>query len=686
MQDTNNTTSDASTIHRIDYKGKELIIIATAHVSKESQEEVKRIIEDEQPDSVCIELDENRYKSIIEKDKYSKLNIIQVIKQGKAMLIMANLFLSSFQRKIAAKMNIQPGAEMIQGIDSAKEIGAELVLADRDIQTTFRRIWRKSTAGEKFKLLYQILGSLLISEKDLEVDDIEKMKTEDMLDSALSMMGETFPLIKEILIDERDVYLADKIKNASGEKVVAVLGAGHVPGVKRRITEQQYSVPNQIPIDRFEKKVVRRMPEEKIKYLKEHYKKEENCDYNYTLKEDITEEEIKNISTHLDTKGKKVPKKIPIPKFEKKILKKLEPEKKKELKQYYKKCNYELQGDLTKEEEQKLLNILYTNIPRKGIAGKIIAWAIPLLILVWIVSGFVFGGFKGGIMNFLSYALGTGIGAGLGSIISLAHPLTILVAILAAPITVLHPVLGVGWFTGLSEAYLKKPRVSDLESLGKDIQSVKGFFKNRFTHILLVILFSSLGTMLGIFVGIPIFNNMLNIRDVVEAPAIIEQIEEGEDIYYKDTTIKGGLDFTTTTNNEAVTTPEGEGSAGIITIVSKIEFIGCRFDDVVFTTIANDENEIRTEFTNDVVFEKCIFEEKVNFENTKFSGKVVFKNSRFKDIAIFKESEFINTSDFSEAIFDKDANFDGVKFSSETTFDKALEKGKPFDPTTLQEE
>lgn len=682
MQDDKNITTDSSTIHRIDYKGKELIIIATAHVSKESQEEVKRIIEAEQPNSVCIELDENRYKSIVEKDKYSKLDIIQVIKQGKAMLIMANLFLSSFQRKIAAKMDIQPGAEMIQGIESAKEIGAELVLADRDIQTTFRRIWRKSTAGEKFKLLYQILGSLLISEKDLEVDDIEKMKTEDMLDSALSMMGETFPLIKEVLIDERDVYLANKIKKAPGDKIVAVLGAGHVPGVKRLITEQEYSVPNEVPVDRFEKKVVRRMPEDKIKYLKEHYKKEENSDYNYTLTKDISEDDKKKLSGYLKTTEKEIPKKIPIPKFEKKILKKLEPEEKKELKQYYKKSNYELQGSITTEEEQKLLHILYSNIPNKGIAGKIIAWAVPVLIIVWIVSGFIFGGFKGGIMNFLSYALGTGIGAGLGSIVSLAHPITILVGILAAPITVLHPILGVGWFTGLSEAYLRKPRVSDLEKLGKDIQSVKGFFKNRFTHILVVILFSSLGTMLGIFVGIPIFNNMLNIKDIVETPQIVEQIKNDEQVYYKDTTIKGDLYFVTSASDElSVKAPDDKELIILdINIQGEIVFENCHFEGVVSTTnFPNNEGKIMTEF-NDIKFDNCIFEKEVNFSYTEFLGDAVFTNSKFKDNTSFESAKFVNTADFSRVIFDKEATFHNVKFSNETTFKNAIKGGEPFNP------
>jgi pheromone shutdown protein TraB len=450
MQDTEGTQS--STIHRLEYNGKQILIIATAHVSKESQEEVKRVIEEEKPDSVCVELDEGRYKSITEKEKHSNMNIVQVIKEGKAMMVMANLFLSSFQRKIAAKMGVKPGVEMIQGIESAKEIGAELVLADRDIQVTFRRIWRKSTAGEKFKLLYQILGSLMVSEKELQEEDIEKMKSGDMLDNALSVMGETFPLIKEILIDERDIYLANKIKNAPGEKIVAVLGAGHVPGVKKMITQEQYSIPQTIPADKFERKINRKMKEADKEYLLQYYQKTETGE----------------------------------------------------------KPSYKLEKELNKDEEQKLHNILYNELPKKGIGGKIIGWGIPILILAWIISGFFTGGgWEGLLQNFFGYALGTGVGAALGAIVALSHPVTVLVGFAGAWLTVLHPILGIGMFTGLSEAHFKKPKVSDLENLSKDIQSFKGFYKNRFTHILLVIFLSSIGTMLGIIFGISLFTDTI---------------------------------------------------------------------------------------------------------------------------------------------------------------------------------
>jgi pheromone shutdown protein TraB len=211
-----------------------------------------------------------------------------------------------------------------------------------------------------------------------------------------------------------------------------------------------------------------------------------------------------------------IPKTIQADKFERKINRKMEEQDKEYLLKYYKKTEteekpqYQIKDELNKEEEQKLHKILYNELPKKGIGGKIIGWGIPILILAWIISGFFTGdGWEGLLQNFLGYALGTGTGAAVGAIVALSHPVTVLVGFVGAWLTVLHPILGIGMFTGLSEAHFKKPKVSDLENLGKDIQSFIGFYKNRFTHILVVIFLSSIGTMLGIFIGIPLFTNTI---------------------------------------------------------------------------------------------------------------------------------------------------------------------------------
>ncbi len=140
-------------ITRIQLDGKEIILVGTAHVSKQSVEQVKEVIDREQPDSVCIELDEQRYKAIMEGNKWRETDIFKVIKEKKATLLIMNLAISSFQNRLAKQFDTKPGQEMIQGIESAKEIGAELVLADRNIQITFSRIWGNVGFGEKVSCL-----------------------------------------------------------------------------------------------------------------------------------------------------------------------------------------------------------------------------------------------------------------------------------------------------------------------------------------------------------------------------------------------------------------------------------------------------------------------------------------------------------------------------------------------------
>jgi len=225
-------------VQRLSYKDKEIILIATAHVSKNSAEQVKKVIEVEKPDSVCVELDQQRYESINDKDKWSDMDIFEVIKQGKALLLLVNLIISSFQNRIAEKLGINAGAEMVQGIKSAKKIDANLVLADRDIQLTFKRVWRGLGIWEKIKLIFQIITMLFIDEEITE-EEMEELKSGDSLNLMLEEMGKSFPGIKKHLLDERDQYLANKIKNASGNKIVAVLGAAHVPGVKKEIFKEQ---------------------------------------------------------------------------------------------------------------------------------------------------------------------------------------------------------------------------------------------------------------------------------------------------------------------------------------------------------------------------------------------------------------------------------------------------------------
>ncbi len=234
-------------ITRIHLDDKEFILIATAHVSRQSAEQVKEVIESERPDSVCVELDEQRYQNIKEGSKWQETDIFKIIKAKKATLLLVNLLLSSFQKRIAKQFGINPGQEMIQGIKSAEEIGATLVLADRNIQITFSRIWNNVGFWGKFKLLMEIILSIF-SDETITEEEMEKLKSQDMLDSILADFTKSFPRLKVPLVDERDQYLAQKIREAPGQKIVAVLGAAHVPGIKEEIKrEHDLTALTQLP-------------------------------------------------------------------------------------------------------------------------------------------------------------------------------------------------------------------------------------------------------------------------------------------------------------------------------------------------------------------------------------------------------------------------------------------------------
>lgn len=218
------------------YGDKAITLIGTAHVSKESARLVKKTIDEVLPDSVCIELDEDRYKNIQNPKFWENTNVSQIIKEKKVGLMLANIALSSYQKRMAKEMHTTPGQEMLQGIQSAEEYHCNLVLADRNIQITFLRIWRKLSLWVKCKLFV----TLLFRDGDTDDDvDLENLMNKDNLKIALSSIDQNFPQIAEILIHERDQYLANKIKTAAGNKIVAIVGAAHIQGIQKEIYKKQ---------------------------------------------------------------------------------------------------------------------------------------------------------------------------------------------------------------------------------------------------------------------------------------------------------------------------------------------------------------------------------------------------------------------------------------------------------------
>ncbi len=371
-------------IHRLNIDDREIILIGTAHVSRQSADEVKAIIEAEKPDTVCVELCQSRYQAVTDSDRWKNTDIIKIIREKKALLLLANLALSSYQKRLAKKFGIQPGQEMIQGIKSAEELGAQLCLADRDIQVTMLRLWRSIGFWGKIKLFFQLLLGMFYDE-ELTEEELESMKSKDMLSAALDELSRSFPMLKSIIIDERDQFLAQKIKTAPGSKIVAVLGAGHIPGIKEVIS-------------------------------KDH---------------DLEQ------------------------------LSKVKP-------------------------------------PSKS--SKLIAWLIPIIIIGLIISTFTVDRATG-FEQILTWIIWNGSLGMIGALLALAHPLAILTALLVAPISSLSPLLAAGWFAGLTEALVRKPSVSDFENLAEDVHTMKGFWRNKVTRVLLVVVFVNLGSTAGTVVG-----------------------------------------------------------------------------------------------------------------------------------------------------------------------------------------
>jgi len=376
------------------YSGdKEVILIGTAHVSKESAELVSTIIQKEKPDSVCVELCDSRFQAIQQKEVWQDTNIIKIIREKKAFLLLSKLLLASFQKKLANKFDIKPGEEMIRAIQTGEEVGASILPVDRDIRITLSRSWRIMGLFEKAKLLFQFLGAAGDVD-DISEEDIEKMKKEDMLQSILADVEKSHPVLRRILIDERDMYMAQKIKTTPGKKIVAVAGAGHLPGIVN------------------------------------HWE------------EDIDLEPLEALP------------------------------------------------------------------PASKLSG-IIKWAIPAAIIGLFFLGFLQGGLDTGKDMIMWWLLANGVLAGIGALIALAHPLTILTAILAAPLTSLNPMIAAGWVSGITEAFLRKPKVRDFESLAEDILSIKGFWKNNVTRILLVVVLTNIGSVIGTMVAFPVILSLV---------------------------------------------------------------------------------------------------------------------------------------------------------------------------------
>ncbi len=385
-------------IRRLQRDGVHYTLIGTAHVSRASADAVRELAASGEFDSIAVELCQARYDALTAERKWTDLDLYRVLRDGKAGLVMANLALSAYQRRIAEQFGIEPGAEMRAAVVTAKELGLPLQLVDRDLATTLKRSY---ASVPWYKRMYLMTGLALgmVSSDEIDEDAIEKLKEGDILESTFTEFAEHSPQLYEALIAERDRYMAARLREenaaASDRKVLVVIGAGHMEGLARH-----------------------------------------------------------------------------------------------------------LQGDQSDPAAERAE--LEAQPPRAR-WPRLIPWVIMILVLTGFFIGFSRSPELGWQLIFIWVAINGGLAA-LGALIARGHPLTVLSAVVAAPITSLNPTIAAGMVTGLVESWLRKPRVSDLENLRFDITTLKGWFRNPATRILLVFFLSNLGSAIGTWVaGFKIF-------------------------------------------------------------------------------------------------------------------------------------------------------------------------------------
>lgn len=375
---------------RLQVDDKEFILIGTAHISQESVDTVVRAIDEFLPDAVCVELDPQRFQSLINQKGWESLNLKDVIKKKQLPFLLANLALSSYQKRMGMQTGVKPGAELAMAALTAEERGMEVELVDRNIRTTLLRVWRKTGLWNKTKVMAALFGSLF-EKQELDEIELAKLRESDTLSSMLDEMGKLLPSVKQILVDERDVHMAYHIRNAPGEKILAVVGAAHLPGI--------------------------------IKHLQG---------------DEISPETITEITT----------------------------------------------------------------VPPKTNFSKIVPWLIPSIVLVLFVSGFFFGNRDQLANAATAWVLANGLLSAIGALLAWGHPVTVVSAFIAAPLTSLNPTIGAGFVTGLVQAFIAPPTVRDMEQVGDDLITIRGWWNNRLARVLLVFLFSSIGSAIGTFVAL----------------------------------------------------------------------------------------------------------------------------------------------------------------------------------------
>lgn len=373
-------------VELIELADRQIYLVGTAHVSQASADLADRIIRQVKPGAVAVELCESRYQAIRDPERWKNTDIVTVIRQGKAYVLLAQLMLAGFQKKLGKKFKVKPGAEMIAALDAAEAVGATVVLADRDVKITLKRAMSSLGFWTMCKLASGLVSSLF-SSKDVSEEEIERLKSSDALSELMSQFTASFPKVQQSLIHERDLFICKQLQKSSAPVIVAIVGAGHVPGIKSAI---------------------------------------------------------------------------------------------------------DLQIDTSEIEK----------LPPPSKLGKYLSWALPILLGLMVLYGFFFIDTSRAMLMMEAWFWITAFFGALGAGIALAHPITILVTFFITPIATIHPLIASGWIAGLVEAWLRKPRVKDFEVLGDELLTVRGWWTNRVSRILLVVAFTNLLASLGMIIAV----------------------------------------------------------------------------------------------------------------------------------------------------------------------------------------
>ena len=398
----NNDSLATEPIKTLQIDNRSITMLGTAHVSKASADKVQELIATGKYDAVAIELCPSRHRAIVNPDAMAKMDLFQVIKSGQASMVAASLALGAFQQRMAEQFGIEPGAEMRVAIKDAQAAKLPVILIDREIGTTLKRIYHNVPWWKRIGLFAGLISSVVSKEK-VSATEIEKLKEGDVLESTFSQFAEDEKDLFKPLISERDEYMSARLIKESQENnyqhILAVVGAGHMNGMQQQIEDKRITHPDE------------------------------------TI-------------ARLDT------------------------------------------------------------LPTSSSWFKYLPWAIVLLILTGFIIGFMRSPEIGTAM-ILDWVLINGGLSALGAAIAFAHPLTIMTAFIAAPLTSLNPTIGAGMVVAAAETYLRKPKVGDFNRLRSDATSLKGWWNNQVTRILLIFILSTLGSAIGTYVaGFRIFERL----------------------------------------------------------------------------------------------------------------------------------------------------------------------------------